>query len=171
MEKLYLFICMAEMLLSYSNNHTCISMKRKKYTEKQGALLQNGWTAKFGYKPKFGLQDNYFDIVKGSCVAVKIMDMKTKCCISFVLVNENSTVTVSQIPQGKYYLKLAYGRDWMQYDIDSTIVGKFTTNSYYEKSRDVSDFARKTSLRAVNYVLEINVKNASMKKLLDSVDK
>lgn len=89
------------------------------------------------------------------------MDVETDRCIRFVFVNENSTATVSQIPQGKYYLKLAYGRDWMQHDTDSVTVGKFTTHVFYEKSRNVFDFGRKNSLREVNYELKINVRNAS----------
>lgn len=173
MEKLYLLICMAAVLLSCSGKPAGVSRERQEYTGQQEALLQQGWTAgpvengdlseKYGYEPKFGLQDNYFDITmgEGSSVAVKIMDVETDRCIRFVFVNENSTATVSQIPQGKYYLKLAYGRDWMQHDTDSVTVGKFTTHVFYEKSRNVFDFGQKNSLREVNYELKINVRNAS----------
>ncbi len=42
------------------------------------------------------------------------------------------------IPQGKYYLKLAYGKDWMEYDNgDGTLSAKFTSNVTYDRSTDI----------------------------------
>lgn len=41
------------------------------------------------------------------------MNKTTDECIRYVYVPENSTVNIQMIPQGEYYLKLAYGKDWM----------------------------------------------------------
>lgn len=134
----------------------------------QQKMLDEGWTIEepdedlsedYGIKPVFGLQDNYFDITIGNgCnVAVKIMDSHTEECIRYICVSENTTTTVHEIPQGTYYLKLAYGYDWMVLDTGKGKRGKFTRKVSYERSQDVFDFGSKNSKEEVNYSLEINV--------------
>lgn len=136
-------------------------------TPSQQKLLDAGWTVvtpdeelteEYGIKPNYGIQDNYFDISMGSgCnVAVKIMDLRTDQCIRYVYVAENSTTTIQEIPQGVYYLKLAYGYDWMEFENDKGKIGKFTRNVSYERSQDTFDFGVKNSRDNVNYRLEIN---------------
>lgn len=141
-------------------------------SEYQEKLMREGWTFQtlsngelsedYGIMPVYGLQDNYFDITMGEGynIAVKIMDASSQRCIRYVYVNENSTATVSQIPQGRYYIKLAYGTEWMELASDSVIVGKFTRNAFYERSCDIYDFGKKNSLDEVNYELKINVKDS-----------
>ena len=121
-------------------------------------------TEEYGIQPIYGIQDNYFDIAMGSgCnVAVKIMDLRTDKCIRYVYVAENSTTTVQEIPQGVYYLKLAYGYDWMEYEKDNVKIGKFTRNVSYERSQDTFDFGVKNSRDEVNYRLEINVVDSKL---------
>lgn len=142
-------------------------------TPTQQKLLDAGWTLETpdedltendGIKPKYGIQDNYFDISMGSgCdVAVKIMDCRTDKCIRYVYVAENTTTTVQEIPQGVYYLKLAYGYDWMELETDSVKQGKFTRNVSYERSRDTFDFGIKNSRDEINYRLEINVVDSKL---------
>lgn len=142
-------------------------------TPSQQKLLDAGWTVEtpdeemaeeYGIKPIYGIQDNYFDIVMGNgCnVAVKIMDLRTDKCIRYVYVAENSTTTVQEIPQGVYYLKLAYGYDWMEYENDEGKIGKFTRNVSYERSQDTFDFGVKNSKDEVNYRLEINVVDSKL---------
>lgn len=142
-------------------------------TPSQQKLLDAGWTVvtptedlteEYGIQPIYGIQDNYFDIAMGSgCnVAVKIMDLRTNKCIRYVYVAENSTTTVQEIPQGVYYLKLAYGYDWMEYEKDNGKIGKFTRNVSYERSQDTFDFGVKNSRDEVNYRLEINVVDSKL---------
>lgn len=138
-------------------------------TPQQEALLQQGWqpciheggelSADYGVKPEYGIQDNYFDmrIGKGYSVAIKIVDAATNKCIRYVYVPEDEMVTVGQIPQGRYYLKLAYGKDWMEKSASNIIKGKFTKNSFYEKSASSFDFGKKNSQELINYSLELNV--------------
>ncbi len=142
-------------------------------SEYQDELIRQGWTYKtlvdgefsseYGYQPIYGIQDNYFDIFmgNGSDIVVKIMDAKTDKCIRYVAVNESSSTTVSQIPQGIYYLKIAYGEDWAELETDSIVLGKFTRNVFYEKSVQQFDFGKKNSSQFVNYKLEINIQNDS----------
>lgn len=144
-----------------------------KPTPSQEKLLENGWivetppedlSEEYGIHPIHGIQDNYFDIAigEGCNVAVKIMDLRTDKCIRYVYVAENSTTTVQEIPQGIYYLKLAYGYDWMSYEINGKKTGKFTRNVSYERSQDTFDFGEKNSMQERNYSLEINVTNSKL---------
>ncbi len=108
----------------------------------QNQLLEEGWyfpktspsgelSKEYGVNNKYGQQDNYFDIEigEGSDVAIKIVDAATNKCIRYVFVPENSTANIQMIPQGNYYLKFAYGKDWMEYDNgEGTIRGKVTSN-------------------------------------------
>lgn len=65
------------------------------------------------------------------------------------------------IPQGKYYLKLAYGKDWMEFNNgNGSLLGKFTRNVSYDKSIEIFDFGKKNSSSIVSYVLRINVENS-----------
>ncbi len=134
----------------------------------QTALIQQGWeytslptgelSDDYGYTPVYGLQDNYFDITIGSGadLVIKIIDLSTDQCIRYVAIPENTTATVSQIPQGIYYLKLALGQDWMERHTDTSILGKFTANVFYEKSIQHFNFGKKNSNDFVNYTLTIN---------------
>jgi hypothetical protein len=151
--------------------HNTASTKQDTHenSEYQEKLMRDGWTfeelsdselgEEYGVTPIYGVQDNYFDITMGEGynVAVKIVDAQTDKCIRYAVVPENSTTTITQIPQGRYYLKLAYGKDWMEFHADSLIIGKFTRNAFYERSRQVYDFGKKNSLQEVNYDLRINV--------------
>lgn len=146
-------------------------------SSQQQALVEEGWfvpktkpsgelSNEYGVKNKYGQQDNYFDIQigKGCDVAVKIIDAATDKCIRYILVPENTTETIQMIPQGKYYLKLAYGNNWMEYDNgDGTLSGKFTSNVSYGKSIDVFDFGKKNSSDIISYTLHINILNSELK--------
>lgn len=93
----------------------------------------------------------------GCNAAIKIMDLQTNKCIRYVYVAENTTTTVQEIPQGVYYLKLAYGYNWMEKKTHNGKQGKFTRNVSYERSQDTFDFGTKNSQDAINYRLDINV--------------
>lgn len=150
----------------------------------QRSLLEEGWYVpkttpsgelprEYGVKNKYGQQDNYFDIEIGNgCdVAIKIVDAATDKCIRYVFVPENSSANIQMIPQGKYYMKLAYGKDWMEYDNgDGTITGKFTSNVTYDRSVDIFDFGKKNSSNVVNYLLQINVVDSQLQNSFGTVE-
>lgn len=150
-----------------SNNRLSKDNNEFSVTEKQ--LEKEGWIKvspedselgkEYGINNKYGLQDNYFDVTigKGFNVAIKIMSAETNECIRYIYIPEASTVTVNDIPQGKYYLKLAYGNNWMELQTDSVTIGKFTKDILYEKSNNVFDFGKKNSTNIVNYLLKINI--------------
>ena len=146
-----------------------LSQSDHETTDVEQQMENEGWTSvshengelgkEFGIENKYGLQDNYFDITigKGFNVAIKIMDFETNKCIRYIYVSEASTATINDIPQGKYYLKLAYGNNWMEQQTDSISIGKFTKDILYERSKDIYDFGKKNSTSIVNYQLKINV--------------
>lgn len=137
----------------------------------QTQLIDAGWyfpqtipcgelAKEYGVKSRYGQHDNYFDIEigQGCNVAVKIVDAATDRCIRYVLVPENTSVNIQMIPQGQYYLKLAYGKGWMEYDNgDGTLEAKFTEDVTYDRSVDIFDFGKKNSSNIVSYLLQINI--------------
>lgn len=181
-----LFVLALSTLVCGCNNNSRSDQTQQDSTlsSTQHSLLEEGWYVpkttpsgelprEYGVKNKYGQQDNYFDIEIGNgCdVAIKIVDAATNKCIRYVFVPENSSANIQMIPQGKYYLKLAYGKDWMEYDNgDGTITGKFTSNVTYDRSVDVFDFGKKNSSNVVNYLLQINVVDSQLQNSFGTVE-
>ena len=94
-------------------------------------------------KPKYnkGL-DNKLLITVGSnaSVAVKLINISNEKCIRYVFINKNSTYSIRNIPEGRYYLKIAYGDDWSIMDGQSYCTGRFTKNTLFEKGEDILDY-------------------------------
>lgn len=175
-----LWFSIALFLSSCGGNNTTVPLKEEP-TPEQEELVQNGWSrntpkggelsSEYGVKPVYGMQDNYFDIRigEGFSVAIKIMDLQSDKCIRYIYVPEGKTVTVSQIPHGLYYLKLAYGKDWMELSNGNVIKGKFTRSAFYEKSASSYDFGKKNSQSFINYQLELNVIDGNTESNFETV--
>lgn len=170
MKTFCLFIISIAVILSSCNNKTSsVKVDEDGNNSLQENLIKEGWVFdspqggdlgdEYGVKPIYGVHDNYFDITigEGCSVAIKIMDVTSGKCIRYVYVPENETVTVTEIPQGQYFLKLAYGKDWMENDTDSITQGKFTKKAFFEKSTESYNFGKKNTGDFVNYSLKINV--------------
>lgn len=171
-----LVLCMLMLSSCYRNNHQSGNNQSddNQLTVTQEQLQLHGWKfvepkggelgEEYGVKPKFGIQDNYFDIQVGNGynVAIKIVDISTDRCVRYVYVPQNETVTINEIPQGRYYLKLAYGNAWMELETEDGIQGKFTKNLLFERSAIAYDFGKKNSQDVVNYILQLNVINGSV---------
>lgn len=97
------------------------------------------------------------------------MELGTDKCIRYVYVAENTTTTVQEIPQGVYYLKLAYGYDWMAKETINGKQGKFTRNVLYERSQDTFDFGIKNSREEINYRLDINVVDSKLENNFQTI--
>ena len=170
MKTFCLFIISIAVILSSCNNKTSsVKVDEDGNNSLQENLIKEGWVFdspqggelgdEYGVKPIYGVHDNYFDITigEGCSVAIKIMDVTSGKCIRYVYVPENETVTVTEIPQGQYFLKLAYGKDWVENDTDSITQGKFTKKAFFEKSTESYNFGKKNTGDFVNYSLKINV--------------
>jgi tetratricopeptide (TPR) repeat protein len=94
-------------------------------------------------KPKYNKGiDNKLLITVGSnaSVAVKLIDISNDKCVRYVFINKNTSYTIRNIPEGKYYLKIAYGEDWSIMDGQTNCTGRFSKNALFEKGEDVLDY-------------------------------
>ena len=168
-----LFIILSTFLYGCINSDKASPTTDEGLTVNQQKMLDEGWisadtdikskdiSSEYGITPIYGILDNYFDVKMGtgSDLVLKIIDLSKNKCIRYIYVKENSEFTISQIPQGKYQLLLAYGKNWMtKKDDNGGCIGKFSNNVHYEKSTDIFDFGKKNSRDMINYSLEINVK-------------
>lgn len=85
--------------------------------------------------------DNYLKINVGTQtdVVVKLMRKSSNgddLCIRIVFIRSSQSYTIKNIPEGNYYLKIAYGKDWRQKVVDNQCFGKFMTNAHYELGKE-----------------------------------
>lgn len=95
------------------------------------------------FAPKFDKSiDNKLMVSVGynSDVVVKLMNASDKKCIRYVYIKAGDTYSIRNIPEGVYFLKIAYGKKWKQKIEGEQCVGKFTKNALYEKGDDLLDF-------------------------------
>mgnify|MGYP001160594507 CR=1 FL=1 len=115
--------------------------------------------------------DNYLKISVGSNtdVVVKLMKMSydEDVCIRMVYIRSNETFYLKNVPEGRYYLKIAYGKDWRQSIVNNQCIGKFVKNAEYEKGEEVLDFNLQKTYNGVNvpyFELSLNVITTQYKK-------
>ena len=86
--------------------------------------------------------DNKLLITVGSnaSVAVKLINILNEKCIRYVFINKNSTYSIRNIPEGRYYLKIAYGEDWSIMEGQSICTGRFSKNTLFKKGEDILDY-------------------------------
>lgn len=125
------------------------------YHIEKSRLLGDGWSATiitngqmnncYNFIPQKSDIDNYLDIYVGSStdVAVKIMNLSTGICVRYVYVNSNTSYRVRNIPQGFYYLKIAYGKEWYSKIENGQCTGRFLRSPLYEKGEDILDYNMK----------------------------
>lgn len=88
--------------------------------------------------------NNYLKINVGSHTDVVIKLMKKKAdgdiCIRIIYIRKNETYYLRNIPEGNYYLKIAYGSDWRQKIVDQNCYGKFMKNALYKIGEESLDY-------------------------------
>jgi hypothetical protein len=123
---------------NYSNDNN--NILEPVYTK---VLMKNGnITDCSGIKPLYDNSISTKLIISAQMtdVAVKIMNYETNRCIRFVFVNDGTSYTTKAIPEGKYYLKFAYGNDWQVKEGEPVCKGRFTSHTSYKKDYSVYDF-------------------------------
>jgi hypothetical protein len=88
-------------------------------------------------KPEFDLNlDNHLKVTVNSKSDVVLKLMRKESggdrCVRTTYIESDDFVLIKNIPEGKYYLKLAYGTDWRQKKIAGKCEGRFTMNAQYE---------------------------------------
>ncbi|MEN9301737.1 MAG: hypothetical protein RL264_166 [Bacteroidota bacterium] len=126
--------------------------QEKRVQEKKIWMLKKGWTDNkvsnghlpecYNFIPQKSDIDNYLEVNVGSGtdVALKLMNLENETCVRYVFINSGSTYTIRNIPEGRYYLKLAYGKDWLSKIVNGQCKGKFIRNPLYESGEDLLDF-------------------------------
>lgn len=111
--------------------------------------------------PKYDYDlDNFLRINVGSSTDVVVKLIKKGYyedeCIRIVYVRSDDTYEIKNIPEGRYYLKIAYGKDYRKKIIDNICYVKFMKNAQYEKGTDILDFnlIKKPNQRIGNNVYE-----------------
>lgn len=86
--------------------------------------------------------DNYLKVNVGSHtdVVIKVIDKSDENCIRIVYINSSDAYHIRNIPQGRYYLKIAYGSDFRKKIIDGLCHVKFLRNPLYEKGEEILDY-------------------------------
>ncbi len=110
---------------------------------KDPALSSGNTPGGYSFVPKRDKKmDNYLEVSVGSNtdVVVKLMDHSNDKCIRYVYVMSMDSYKIKNIPQGLYYLKIAYGKNWRQKEVEGRIVGKFLSNPLYEIGKDPLDY-------------------------------
>ncbi len=132
--------------------------REDKYSSWEKKTYKSGATPKsFNFKGKFDYKlDNYLKIKvgKNTEVVVKLYKMgqteKQDELVRITYINTNTTQFIRNIPEGEYYLKIAYGRDWRENIVDGKRVGTFTKNALYEKGVQVLDYNTVKTSKGIN---------------------
>jgi hypothetical protein len=124
----------------------------QKFQQEKEKLIAEGWEETevnngqlpscYNFAPKKSGINNYLEVHVGggTDVAIKVMNLNTDKCIRYVFINSGSTYKIRNIPEGTFYLKIAYGKDWFSKVENGQCVGKFLRSPMYEKGDDIMDF-------------------------------
>lgn len=157
--------------------------KDQKLEQLKDSLKSTGWSEEnlsngqlpncYNFKPSKGKVDNYLEINVGlgTDVAVKVMNSKTNDCIRYIFINRGSTYKAKNIPEGTYYLKIAYGKDWVSKVINGRCQGQFIKNPLYQKGEDILDFnliPSEEGYSVPSFKLSLDVKETDVSNSFDS---
>lgn len=84
--------------------------------------------------------DNHLKVTVNSYsdVVLKVMKISKEgdVCIRTVYIESGDFLLIKNIPEGKYYLKIAYGTDWREKKVGGDCVGRFVENAQYELGKE-----------------------------------
>lgn len=115
-------------------------------------LEEEGWKATdinngqmsscYNFTPKKSKIDNSLNVTVGggTDVVIKLMNLETDKCVRYIFINRNTSYAIRNIPEGQYYLKIAYGKNWYAKTENGKCIGKFIQNPMYERGEDIMDF-------------------------------
>ena len=124
------------------------SLNQNEFWSKRASSNSNAPTKEIcdDFTPKHNYDlNNYFQLNAGADrdIVVKLMKKSSSkdICIRSLYVEANEEVKMRNIPEGLYYVKVAYGNNWKLRDINNICYGKFEANAIYEKGVDLFDFS------------------------------
>lgn len=113
-------------------------------------------------------------------VIVKLMSIYGDC-VRIAYIESGDDYSIKNIPEGIYYLKIAYGKDFRKYTKDGQCIVKFMRDAVYKRGSEKLDFfkVKKPDTREGDYIVEhwrlpsfelsLNIEFATM-SLKDSKD-
>jgi hypothetical protein len=131
---------------------TPVLTQEQRLQQKKKEMLATGWSdelpnngqlpACYNFVPERSDIKNYLEVQVGggTDVAIKVMDANTHTCVRYVFIKSKSTYQITNIPEGIYYLKIAYGKEWFSKIENDQCIGKFVRSPMYEKGDDLMDF-------------------------------
>lgn len=99
----------------------------------------------YSFTPKFNMSlDNELEVKVGANtdVVIKLINLKTNKCIRCVFINSGDTYKLKHIPEGIYFVKIAYGRRWKEKYENNDCIGRFTENSYYKMGVETLNYKK-----------------------------
>lgn len=168
---------------SNSNDRVPVITAEQRLATEKKRLIAEGWNTRdvsnglmgscYNFKPRYGKTKNYLAVSVGNntSVVIKVMDQITEKCVRYVYVNTNSTYKIKNIPEGVYYLKIAYGSGWMSKVEGGKCIGKFVSNPIYKISDRVLDFNRRYTSNGYeipSFSLQLDVTTADFQNQFDS---
>lgn len=119
------------------------SLKKDPYSDWEKKNYHSGVTPECeNVTPQYDYKlDNYLRINVGSGTDVVVKLMKIGYygdeCIRIVYVRSSDNYEIKNVPEGRYYLKIAYGKDYRQKIADNQCYVKFMKNAKYDKGIDI----------------------------------
>ena len=99
---------------------------------------------------------------KRTDAAIRLIDKNTDLCIRYAFLNRGDKYEIMNIPEGKYYVKVALGEDWFFQDSINNCLGGFKQNPIYKKLNNTFTFKKSKSVIS-SYELDLDVKKAKNK--------
>lgn len=124
-------------------------------------------------KYDYGL-DNFLRISVGSGanIVIKLHDYLTDACIRCVYVSAGDTYDMRNIPEGKYYVKIAFGKKWSVRKTDSySCEAKFKKNAAYKEGEDILDYYLRyydNGYQVPSYEIRLDMKTSKKKNAFDT---
>lgn len=93
--------------------------------------------------------DNYLqvNVSENTEAVVKLIRVGSgdddEVCYRIAYVKSGDTFLIKNVPAGKYYLKMAYGKDWRERKVDGRCEGRFVQKPLYKVGEQILDFTPK----------------------------
>ncbi len=97
----------------------------------------------FGIQPQFAYEiDNYLKIKIGTgfSTIVKLVELDSSLCVRIAYITNGDSCFMRNIPEGIYYLKIAYGSDVCRENLNGKPTVRFNQNAFFKKGDDLLDF-------------------------------
>lgn len=162
---------------------TPVLTQEQRLQQKKKEMLATGWSdellengqlpACYNFVPERSDIKNYLEVQVGggTDVAIKVMNAETHTCVRYVFIKSKSTYQIKNIPEGIYYLKIAYGKEWFSKIENDQCIGKFVRSPMYEKGDDLMDFNieySSTGHSIPSYQLRLDVVASDISSTFDS---